>query len=257
MNKSNAVLFTALLVSSGGGSFAQTEPTTPPAKQSQEPVAVQTQTAPPQTQAAQVPLEEPKKHKKYVPRLGFDLGYIRVMSSRTRNVFGNGGGFNYGPGFGTISSAKRGSLSISPDFDLFNASRKINGQKNSIFMISAGVAFRYMIPFGPGGPPEGEGDGPGGDGPGGEGPGGGGPPGGIFSFLALLSPYVEFGAGLTYADISARSEGISGKRYSYSGSLAVGTGIGDRAFLQLRYRALPRILSFDTSSLSFEGGIRF
>lgn len=193
--------------------------------------------------------EEPQKRRAYVPRYGMDLGYLRLVSSRTRRVFGNTT-LNFSPGFGPVS--ERAGLSIRPDVSIFNASRKVNGESNKLFTVTVGPVVRYTLAFptgpgGPGGPgegPEGEGD-------------GGGPPGGLLSFLTALSPYVELGLGLTYADITARSEDISGKRFAYSTSIALGTAITNRAFVQVRYRFVPSVLSFDTSSVNFEFGLRF
>jgi len=196
-------------------------------------------------------LDETKNRKPYVPRWGVDLGSFRFSSERTRSLFGSNA-LSFSPGFGAVSIYKPG-FSIQPDFDLFNASKSIAGQSNKMFLLSGGASFRYTFQLGPGGPPEGGPDDIEGEGEG----DGGGRPGGLMGFLTTLSPYAEFGMGLTYADISARSIGISGKRVTYGGSFTFGTSISDRAFLQMKYRFAPKVMNIDTNSLSFEFGIRF
>lgn len=176
---------------------------------------------------------DPESKRPYIPRYGVNVGVDRLISSRTRDIFGDQT-LSFSPGFGPVFS--RSGLTIRPDINIFNASRDVGADTNKAFVLSLGPTFRYGLVR----PVEVvEVD------------------GAPVRRFRMFAPYVEAGLGLVYADVSARSEGIANKSMTVGGSFAVGTSVGKNTFVEFRLQALPKINSYEFSTVGFQVGVRF
>lgn len=188
-----------------------------------------------QTPPAQTPPppgdEKPKRP--YIPFYGASVGFQQVLSSSARDRFGNSG-ISFSPGFGP-AFAKPGLL-ILPGFSILTLRKDEDGERNKAFLLAVGPSFRYGFskPFTletvDGRPTP---------------------------RFKLFSPYVEVGPRLVYADVSDHTDGFGAKRLSYGGSFTLGTSVTKNAFIEAKLRVMPKIESYNFSTVGVEFGLRF
>jgi hypothetical protein len=170
----------------------------------------------------------------YTPRYGADLGFAYPLSARTREAFGDGG-INFSPGFG--ASFERKGLLIMPDFNLYSAQKKVMGESNRAFIALVGPSFRFgfVDPFTTQIGEDGE----------------------AKVRFRTFAPYAQFTLGVGYADVSVRSADEEEKGLTYGVSFALGTSISRSAYVETRLRLMPKIASYDFSTIGISFGMRF
>jgi hypothetical protein len=176
----------------------------------------------------------PSRMKKpYVPIYGVNVGYEYLLSSRTREFFGDGG-ISVAPAFGP-TFAKKGLLLL-PGFSFFMTEKDMLGDTNRAIVASIGPSFRYGF-----GQPatveivDGE------------------PKVRFRTFV----PYVQVGLNLVYTHLEFGAIDHKEAGFSYGGSVAVGTSITPHAFIQARARLMPTFKTYDFSTIGLEFGVRF
>ncbi len=173
--------------------------------------------------------DDERQDRPYTPKYGINVGFDQMLSSRTRGVFGNVG-INISPGFGPTSDRK--GLKVVPDFSFFSASKQIGGLRNRAFhfLIGPGLRYGFVDPFEVV------------DGT---------------TRYRTFAPYGQISLGVGFADVNVRSVGREQRGFTYGMSFALGTSITKNAYVEARYRLMPKIASFDFSTLGIELGVRF
>ena len=161
--------------------------------------------------------EEPEKPRRRRLRFGPQAGVYLPSNGKTRDRFG-GSWVSYGVGFGSVRRAdNKGRIVF--DFSILTESRG----DNRAFIAPIGVGYyRALAPPGP------------------------------------VTPYVGASVNLYLADLRSRRDDVSsGVRAGGGGSLLLGTTVGERGYVEARYRAISRIKGFDFSGLGLTAGLRF
>lgn len=177
---------------------------------------------------------EPQMPKKpYVPIYGLNVGYDYLLSSRTRQIFGDGG-LSVAPAFGP-TFAKKGLLML-PNFSFFLSSKDMLGDTNRAIVASVGPSFRYgfaqpaTVEVVDGKPDV---------------------------HFRTFVPYVQVGLNLVYTNLEVGAINLKENGFSYGGSFAIGTSITTHAFIQARARFMPTFKTYDLSTVGLEFGVRF
>ena len=197
---------------------AQTPPASgTPAPGEQEP-ANQGGTA--NSSSTQPPASAEKTRKKRRLIIGIDTSVFLPASSRTRDRFGSDWR-SFGIGIGAVRRAnEHGAWGLD-----FQALSRSNSGDRHVFVGSLGAKYRRA--FAP-------------------------------IHHATFLPYWGVSLDAEFVDISSPEDNVGGGvEASPGGSLFIGTTIGTRESLELRYDALPDVKSFDLSGTSLALGIRF
>ena len=73
----------------------------------------------------------------------------------------------------------------------------------------------------------------------------------------FLQPYAAAGPVLATTELRVQSAGIDADPHLLGGSVMVGSDVGQHAFLEARYLAVPRVHGFNLSGTNLRAGIRF
>jgi hypothetical protein len=165
------------------------------------------------------PAPEPEHRKsRSLPLIGVDGGLYMPTSSKTRDRLGSTW-TSFGLGIGGVGSARRqGALNL--DFQvLYN---QHNG--NSALIIPIGVEYRK----------------------------------GFAQPGQSADPYVSVGIDADITDFGSHQDNIDQKvRVTEGAYAALGITFSQRAFLDVRYRAISSVKGFDLSGTELSAGIRF